>query len=66
MTLLLQKLLTDHDVVGDETENTSANTQTLVVEKQHINPPEEPGLMANADNDALKKHLGRRRKKNNS
>ncbi|GFT22613.1 hypothetical protein TNCV_2983821 [Trichonephila clavipes] len=35
----------DHDVVGDETENNSANAQTLVVENQHINPPEEPELM---------------------
>ncbi|GFV24030.1 uncharacterized protein TNCV_235991 [Trichonephila clavipes] len=46
---------TDHDVVGDEIENNSANTQTLVVENQHINPPEEPEHMANADYDALKK-----------
>ncbi|GFV46378.1 hypothetical protein TNCV_3232671 [Trichonephila clavipes] len=45
----------DHDVVDDETENNSANSQTLVVENQHINPPEEPELMANADYDALKK-----------
>ncbi|GFV79810.1 hypothetical protein TNCV_1726351 [Trichonephila clavipes] len=29
---------TDHDVVDDETENNSANPQTLVVEIQHINP----------------------------
>ncbi|GFY25591.1 hypothetical protein TNCV_2487111 [Trichonephila clavipes] len=35
---------TDHDVVGDEAEN---NPQTLVVENQHINPPEEPELMEN-------------------
>ncbi|GFS65213.1 uncharacterized protein TNCV_2450761 [Trichonephila clavipes] len=46
---------TDHDVVGDETENNSANPQTLVVENQNINPPEEPELMANANYDALKK-----------
>ncbi|GFX97646.1 uncharacterized protein TNCV_2842061 [Trichonephila clavipes] len=46
---------TDHDVVGDETENNSANPQTLVVENQHTNPPEEPELMTNADYDALKK-----------
>ncbi|GFS75606.1 uncharacterized protein TNCV_3423911 [Trichonephila clavipes] len=45
---------TEHDVVGDETENNSANPQTLVVENQHINPPEEPELMANADYDALR------------
>ncbi|GFV97324.1 transposable element Tc3 transposase [Trichonephila clavipes] len=36
---------TDHDVVGDETGNNSTNPQTLVVENQHINPPEEPELM---------------------
>ncbi|GFV49902.1 transposable element Tcb2 transposase [Trichonephila clavipes] len=36
MTLLLQKA-TDHDVVGDEIENNSANPQTLVEENQHIN-----------------------------
>ncbi|GFU91604.1 uncharacterized protein TNCV_2543681 [Trichonephila clavipes] len=48
---------TDHDVVGDEIENNSANTQTLVVENQHINLPEEPEHMANADYDALKKRL---------
>ncbi|GFW43828.1 uncharacterized protein TNCV_2854611 [Trichonephila clavipes] len=46
---------TDHDVVGDETENNSANPQTLVVENQHINPPEEPEFIANADYDAIKK-----------
>ncbi|GFU85332.1 uncharacterized protein TNCV_2386371 [Trichonephila clavipes] len=46
---------TDHDVVGDETENNSANSQILVVENQHINPPEEPELMVNADCDAPKK-----------
>ncbi|GFX79902.1 hypothetical protein TNCV_558011 [Trichonephila clavipes] len=45
---------TNHDVVGDETENNSANPQTLVVKNQHINP-EESELMANADYDALKK-----------
>ncbi|GFT67692.1 transposable element Tcb2 transposase [Trichonephila clavipes] len=39
---------TDHGVVGDEIENTSANPQTLVVGNQHINPPEEPEHMANA------------------
>ncbi|GFV84381.1 uncharacterized protein TNCV_2044291 [Trichonephila clavipes] len=47
---------TDVDVVGDEIENNSTNSQTLVVENQHINPPEEPEYMANADYDALKKH----------
>ncbi|GFT70067.1 hypothetical protein TNCV_4690121 [Trichonephila clavipes] len=31
---------TDHNVVGDETENNISNPQTLVVENQHINPPE--------------------------
>ncbi|GFU90025.1 uncharacterized protein TNCV_2439121 [Trichonephila clavipes] len=46
---------TDHDVVGDETENNSANSQTLVVENQHINSPKETELMANADYDAPKK-----------
>ncbi|GFU36835.1 hypothetical protein TNCV_4148871 [Trichonephila clavipes] len=46
---------TDHDVVGDEIENNSANPQTLVVENQHINPPEEAGHMAKTDYDALKK-----------
>ncbi|GFV48825.1 uncharacterized protein TNCV_4269021 [Trichonephila clavipes] len=45
----------DHDVVADETENNSANLHTLIVEKQHINLPEEPELMVNADYDALKK-----------
>ncbi|GFW55651.1 uncharacterized protein TNCV_120351 [Trichonephila clavipes] len=45
----------DHDVVGDATEINSANLQTLIVENQHINPPEEPELMANADFDAPKK-----------
>ncbi|GFX16154.1 uncharacterized protein TNCV_4704101 [Trichonephila clavipes] len=49
------KNATDYDVVGDETENNSANPQNLVVENQHINPPEAPELMANADYDALKK-----------
>ncbi|GFX34818.1 uncharacterized protein TNCV_2327581 [Trichonephila clavipes] len=44
-----------YDVVGEEIENNSANPQTLVVENQHINPPEEPEHMANADYDALKK-----------
>ncbi|GFS79773.1 hypothetical protein TNCV_749731 [Trichonephila clavipes] len=29
-------------VVGDEIETSIANPQTLVVEKQHINTPEEP------------------------
>ncbi|GFV64347.1 uncharacterized protein TNCV_2502651 [Trichonephila clavipes] len=37
------KQATDHDV-GDETEKNSANPQTLVVENQYINPPEEPEL----------------------
>ncbi|GFU67727.1 uncharacterized protein TNCV_2595301 [Trichonephila clavipes] len=46
---------TDHDVVGDETENNSANPQTLVVKNQHINPSEEPEFMANADYESLKK-----------
>ncbi|GFT10176.1 uncharacterized protein TNCV_1115901 [Trichonephila clavipes] len=46
---------TDHDVVGDETENNSTNPQTLVVENQHISPPEKPELMSNPDYDALKK-----------
>ncbi|GFW86308.1 uncharacterized protein TNCV_4330921 [Trichonephila clavipes] len=46
---------TRHDVVGNETENNSADPQTLVLEKQHINHPEEPGVMANAVYDALKK-----------
>ncbi|GFW34320.1 hypothetical protein TNCV_220461 [Trichonephila clavipes] len=46
---------TDHDIVGDETENNSANPQTLVEEMEHINPPEEPELIANADYHALKK-----------
>ncbi|GFW67230.1 uncharacterized protein TNCV_2698401 [Trichonephila clavipes] len=48
---------TDHDVVGEATENNSAIPQSLVVENQHINPPEEPKLMANADSDAPKKHV---------
>ncbi|GFX00492.1 hypothetical protein TNCV_2091421 [Trichonephila clavipes] len=47
----------DHDVIGVETENNSSHPQTLVVENLHINPPEEPELMANADYDALKKHM---------
>ncbi|GFT19890.1 uncharacterized protein TNCV_4993251 [Trichonephila clavipes] len=46
---------TDHDVVGDETEDNSDNPQTLVVENKHINHPEEPERMANVDYDALKK-----------
>ncbi|GFU99190.1 uncharacterized protein TNCV_1229041 [Trichonephila clavipes] len=46
---------TDHVVVGNETENNSANIQTLVVENQRINPPEETELMANADSDTPKK-----------
>ncbi|GFS54491.1 uncharacterized protein TNCV_1742611 [Trichonephila clavipes] len=46
---------TDYDVVGDATKNNSANPQTLVVETQHINPPEEPELMANANSDAPNK-----------
>ncbi|GFS96190.1 hypothetical protein TNCV_1141601 [Trichonephila clavipes] len=47
----------DHDVVGDETENNSANHHTLIVENQRISPPDEPELMANADYDALKKPI---------
>ncbi|GFU00690.1 DDE-1 domain-containing protein [Trichonephila clavipes] len=47
--------ITYHDVVGDTTEINNANPQTLAVENQHINPPEEPKRMANADSDALKK-----------
>ncbi|GFX81484.1 hypothetical protein TNCV_143341 [Trichonephila clavipes] len=35
--------------------NNNGNPQTVVVENQHINPPEEPELMANADSDAPKK-----------
>ncbi|GFV37458.1 hypothetical protein TNCV_1157211 [Trichonephila clavipes] len=46
---------TNHDVVGDEIENNNANPQTLLVENKHINPPEEPEHMANADYDDLKK-----------
>ncbi|GFX15205.1 uncharacterized protein TNCV_2709101 [Trichonephila clavipes] len=46
---------TDNDVVGDATENNSANPHTLVVESQHMNPPKEPELMANADYEAPKK-----------
>ncbi|GFX69554.1 uncharacterized protein TNCV_1769231 [Trichonephila clavipes] len=44
----------NHDVVGDATEinTSSANPQTLVVESQHINPPEEPEPMENTDSDA--------------
>ncbi|GFT19800.1 hypothetical protein TNCV_4992631 [Trichonephila clavipes] len=38
---------TDHDVVGAETDNDSANLQTLVLENQHINLPEESQFMAN-------------------
>ncbi|GFU77160.1 hypothetical protein TNCV_1423331 [Trichonephila clavipes] len=45
---------TDHDVVGDETENNSANLQTLVVKNQHINPPEEPELMRREAREAKK------------
>ncbi|GFS72733.1 uncharacterized protein TNCV_1421191 [Trichonephila clavipes] len=48
---------TDHDV-GDETENNRANPQTMVVENQHINPPEEPEQMTNVDYEALKKPDG--------
>ncbi|GFY05959.1 hypothetical protein TNCV_3862641 [Trichonephila clavipes] len=48
-------LLLQNDVVGDSTDINSANPQTLVVENQHINPPEEPELMANTDYDAPKK-----------
>ncbi|GFU52851.1 uncharacterized protein TNCV_2254671 [Trichonephila clavipes] len=51
---------TDHDVVGDEPENNSANPQTPVVESQQINHPEKPKLMANADYDALTKPVKRR------
>ncbi|GFW83036.1 hypothetical protein TNCV_4604631 [Trichonephila clavipes] len=39
----------DHDAVGDATD-----PQILVVENQHINPPEEPELKANAVSDAPK------------
>ena len=46
---------TDHDVVGDETENNSTNRQTFVVENHHTNSPEGSELMANADSDAQKK-----------
>ncbi|GFT60631.1 hypothetical protein TNCV_1966991 [Trichonephila clavipes] len=35
---------TDHVVVGDETNNNSANLQSLVVENKHMSPPEEPEL----------------------
>ncbi|GFV27380.1 uncharacterized protein TNCV_3795751 [Trichonephila clavipes] len=45
----------DHDVVGEATENNSADPRTLVAENQHIYPPEEPELKANADSDAPKK-----------
>ncbi|GFU27385.1 uncharacterized protein TNCV_3906251 [Trichonephila clavipes] len=45
---------TDHDV-GDKNENNCENQQTLVLETQHVNPPEEPELMANADYDPPKK-----------
>ncbi|GFU92402.1 uncharacterized protein TNCV_824281 [Trichonephila clavipes] len=44
----------DHDVVGDETENNSANPQTLVVGNHYINPHREPELMANAGYDTPK------------
>ncbi|GFX23948.1 hypothetical protein TNCV_2730531 [Trichonephila clavipes] len=53
--ILCDSKATDPDVVGNETENNSANPQTLVLENRHINPPEEPELMANTDYDALKK-----------
>ncbi|GFT60616.1 uncharacterized protein TNCV_1966881 [Trichonephila clavipes] len=46
---------TDNVIVGDETENNSANLQTVVVENKYINPLEEPELMENADPDAPKK-----------
>ncbi|GFU28679.1 hypothetical protein TNCV_468721 [Trichonephila clavipes] len=46
---------TGHDVVGDEIETNIANPPTLIVENQHINPPEEPEHMANVDYDSLKK-----------
>ncbi|GFV53509.1 hypothetical protein TNCV_4746571 [Trichonephila clavipes] len=45
---------TDRDVVGDATEINRANPQTMVVENQHINPPEEPKLMENTDSDTPK------------
>ncbi|GFW38231.1 hypothetical protein TNCV_3839591 [Trichonephila clavipes] len=45
---------TDHDV-GDKNENNCENQQTLVLETQHVNPPEEPEPMANADYDPPKK-----------
>ncbi|GFY32128.1 uncharacterized protein TNCV_2622651 [Trichonephila clavipes] len=47
--------ITNHDVVGDATEINSSNSQTLVVENQLINPPEEPELMANTDFDEPKR-----------
>ncbi|GFS70564.1 uncharacterized protein TNCV_1490281 [Trichonephila clavipes] len=46
---------TNPDVVGDVTEINSANPQILVVENQHINPPEELVLMANTESYAPKK-----------
>ncbi|GFU95074.1 uncharacterized protein TNCV_4138581 [Trichonephila clavipes] len=38
---------TDHDVVGDSTEINDANPQTLILENQHVNPPEESELIVN-------------------
>ena len=48
---------TDHDIVGDETENSIANTQALVVENQNISPLEETELMESADSDVPKKPI---------
>ncbi|GFT86100.1 uncharacterized protein TNCV_3257111 [Trichonephila clavipes] len=45
---------TNHDVIGDAAEINNANPQILVLENQHINPPEEPELMTNTDSDASK------------
>ncbi|GFV42699.1 hypothetical protein TNCV_840541 [Trichonephila clavipes] len=56
-TIIDKNIPTDLDVVGDETENNSANPQTLIEENQHINSSEESELMANADYDAPKKPL---------
>ncbi|GFU44185.1 hypothetical protein TNCV_91131 [Trichonephila clavipes] len=57
---------TDHDVVSDETGNNRTNPQTLVVKNQHINPPEEPELMENADYNALKKPASIKSKPNSA
>ncbi|GFX00719.1 hypothetical protein TNCV_4576861 [Trichonephila clavipes] len=46
---------TDPDNVDEETENNSVNLQTLVVENQHINPPEELELVVNVDYNAPRK-----------